>query len=71
MTRSIGVWSICGVWLGALAVALWLAAGSMSMVAWMAAALVGLVPPLVLRMMAQAPSRTIAQVINDVEGRAR
>lgn len=71
MTRSISVWSICGVWLAALAIALWLAAGSMSIVAWMAAAFIGLVPPLVLRMMAQAPSRTIAQVIHDVEGRAR
>ncbi|HEX7088106.1 MAG TPA: hypothetical protein VF198_17230 [Vicinamibacterales bacterium] len=67
MTRPISMWSVCGAWLGALALALWFAAGSMSVVAWLTAAFVGLVPPLVFRMVAQAPSRTIAQVIQDAE----
>jgi len=68
MTRPVAC-SVCGAWLVMLVTALWLASASMSLVAWLAVALAGIVPPLVFLMLAQAPSRTIAQVIRDAEDR--
>lgn len=51
----------------ALGVTLWNTVGAASPIMWGVTAMVGLMPPLVMMVMAQSPAKTVAQIIRDVE----
>lgn len=54
-------------WLAALTVALGVATGTASIVAWFTLALVGLMPLLMLMVLAHTPTKTMSEIIYDLE----
>ena len=54
-------------WFCAVAIAIWIASATGVLLAWVAVALVVLMPALLLTIMAQAPDKTIAEIIYDTE----
>ena len=67
MSFSLAEVSLTAVWLVALTVSFGVATGTASVVAWLTLAFVGLMPPLVLMVLAHSPARTIAAIIHDLE----
>jgi len=59
LTRS----SLTVIWVMALAIALWLAAGTASIIAWCAFAIIGVTPPMVLLMRAPRPAPLTARAM--------
>ena len=66
MSSYINQWFLTATWLLTLTVALSMAAGTISLVAWISLALIGLMPPMMLIALSNAPERTTAEVIRDV-----
>jgi hypothetical protein len=54
-------------WVLALASALWMAIATRSLLAWAAVAFVSLVPVVMTMVTAQAPAKSVAEIIRDAE----
>lgn len=54
-------------WVLALAMALWMAMGTASLVAWAAVVFIGLMPAVMTMILANTPTKTMAEIIRDVD----
>jgi len=67
MSASLATSSMGLTWVLTLAMALWLAMGTASLAAWAAVAFIGVMPAVMMMVLANTPAKTMAEIIRDVD----
>lgn len=67
MSVQITKWSVGLTWMLALAAAIWVAVVTRSMAGWAAVVFIALLPAVMMMIMGNTPSKSMAQIIRDVD----